>query len=367
MIQQTIHFVLIGVVTGSVCYSQPRFQTVGATQGSNHISHALGVSGNGSVVVGIESPFGAFEPFKWTSSEGRIRLPTKLGGNDYTPYGLSNSGSVVIGTFDAPTGGPVGFLWSEQMGSVSIGSLPGGKSTSILIDVRDDGMAVGSSSFALTSTGSSLNRAIKWTPQGGLEALPLPNESDLEFGSRATAILDDGRIFGQSVTGAWFYSEQDNSFEILEGAQNMSYASPDGSFLSGSIPTPSPTAAYWTRETGPVLLPLLDPNMSFGMVRGMSDDGAVIVGTQLTTPVVWLDQGDPIPLNDLAAELEVDLAGWNIVDVFGVSADGSTIVGTAVNTNTSFVEGFVLTIPTPASLALPGLAVLALGRRRRRQ
>ncbi|HED53392.1 MAG TPA: hypothetical protein ENJ00_04235, partial [Phycisphaerales bacterium] len=39
----------------------------------------------------------------------------------------------------------------------------------------------------------------------------------------------------------------------------------------------------------------------------------------------------------------------------------------AVNTNTSFVEGFVLTIPTPASLALAGLAVLALGRRRRRQ
>ena len=195
--------------------------------------------------------------------------------------------------------------------------------------------------------------------------MPLPAESDLEFGSQALEILADGRIFGQSATGAWFYSEESGAFDILdEGARNMSFSSPDGTFLSGSILMPSPNAAYWTPETGRVFLPLLDPGIVVGQVRGMSDDGSLIVGVQNAAPVVWIDQGDPIRLNDFATELGIDLADWNIFDVSGISSDGSTIVGSAVNTTTSFVEGFVLTIPAPATLALPALALLVTRRRR---
>lgn len=62
----------------------------------------------------------------------------------------------------------------------------------------------------------------------------------------------------------------------------------------------------------------------------MSDDGSIIIGSQQDVGVlVWIDQGSPIPFEDYVQQIGIDLDGWNITNVSDISADGTTIVGTA--------------------------------------
>jgi hypothetical protein len=63
----------------------------------------------------------------------------------------------------------------------------------------------------------------------------------------------------------------------------------------------------------------------------------------------------------------LDLTGWTLTSVVGVSADGRTIVGQGYNPSGD-LDGWIATIPEPgtALLVLAGLVGLAMGRTRRR-
>lgn len=290
--------------------------------------------------------------------------------NEYVPYATSPSGSIVTGTHGSG-GGPVGFVWSSTLGTISIGDLPGGNRNSYLSTISSDFQGVGASSYAFSTTGAGLFRAIKWSPERGIETLPLPGATDLHFNSSARALLPDGRVFGQSASGAWLYSESDGSYEMLEGAEAMTRVSPDGTFFAGEASLGGARAAYWTREEGLTYLPLMDEHF-FSNFRGMSDDGTVIVGTSVGQmggeQVLWLDRGEPVRVIDFATDLGLDMDGWRIINVGSVSADGSTIVGTARHESwaSGHVEGFVLTIPAPGAGAVM-LAAGAMAIRRRKR
>lgn len=328
--------------------SQPSIQLLGALPGDQRISYALAVSDDGSVVVGISSPFGFFEPFVWTEQTGIYRMPTPPGTSGYTPDAFSDGGAYVLGTHSTSQGGPVGFLWSAADGVVSIGDLPGGRTNSWLAYLSETRVGVGESSFAFNAINAPLFRAVRWSEQGGLEPLPLP-EGDPPEGSAAYRLLDDGRIFGRSESGAWFWSEQ-TGFEMLPGAEGMTRCSPDGSILVGTAPN-NPvsgysTPAYWTADEGLTHLPLLNPD-DFGLLRGMSDDGSIIVGVLNTEQVVWVNQKQPMTIEQYGASLGLDMTGWNIHEVSGVSSDGTTIVGTAGRDGQAGLEGFRLRMYEP--------------------
>lgn len=346
--------------------AQPSFVTVGtfATQQSV-VSHSYGVSGDGGTVVGFSNSMSGRDAFRWTVSGGLVPIPRIPNTSNYYAFDASTTGDFVLGQY-----GQNGFVWSEVLGTVAVGDLPGGTVQSIMISIADTGKAVGYSSFGFAPNGSPLNRAILWKPSGGLEALPLPAQGDLNFNSQANAVLPDGRIFGQSASGAWLYSETNNNFEMLDGAEAMTYISPDGAFFGGNdVLNNSPRAAYWTREGGTAFLPLMDGHLYSGL-RGMSDDGSVMVGQSFGQSggeyVVWLDQGYPMTVADYASNFGLDMSQWDILNVSSVSADGTTIVGTARHASWegSRQEGFVLTIPAPASVAPVALTILALRRRR---
>lgn len=245
---------------------------------------------------------------------------------------------------------------------VSIGDLPGGRRDSYLTTITETGYGVGASSMSIDG-GPAFGRAISWSPQGGMQLLPLPSPDDEGISSSARQLLPDGRIFGQSASGAWLYSETDG-FEMLDGARHMNFASDDGSIFSGTSLATGTNPGYWTRENGLQHLPLLGDHF-FGNVLGMSADGSVIVGTSQGVPTVWVDQGEAIEFTDYAESFGLDMTGWSILSARQVSADGTTIVGTARHESwQGHVEGFVLTIPAPASAGVLGVVLVVFRRRR---
>ena len=66
----------------------------------------------------------------------------------------------------------------------------------------------------------------------------------------------------------------------------------------------------------------------------------------------------------LSDDYGLDLEGWTLTDVAGISDDGLTIAGTGLNPNGAF-EGWIAIIPEPVTAVLvgTGLAGLGIGRR----
>lgn len=326
--------------------SQPGFQTIGYIPGGSPVSQPTGVSADGEFVVGYSN----FQTFRWTVDNGFLVLPIPKDGTTGSPEGISPSGDYVFGSYAAFGGtAPGDFVWSEKNGSVYVPSLPGGNELTTLWHINDQGVAVGYSSVGFTNTGASLNRAVRWTPDEGLEALPLPTQSDESEQSVAIRTLSDGRVYGSSASGVWFYSE-DTGFDLIESMPNALAMNSTGTFAAGGVIHPdtgSPAPAYWTPSEGVQLLKRLQPDHLIGRARSTSDDGSIIVGESMSDPVVWLNQGEPMLLIDYASSLGIDMEGWSITGVRCVSADGITIVGTARHDDWGIghLETFVLTIP----------------------
>lgn len=66
--------------------------TLGGTE-----SEAIGVSADGSVVVGFVRFSGEARAFRWTQGGGMQLIPNTLGGRDSRAYGVSADGTVVVG------------------------------------------------------------------------------------------------------------------------------------------------------------------------------------------------------------------------------------------------------------------------------
>lgn len=348
-------------LSASATTAQPSFVTIGDLPGSLHNSYAYGVSDDGAVVAGRSYASDGITAFQWTHNEGLQSLPRNLGPGTSTGVFISPSGNHIAGRYAG-----LGAIWLDGGDAVSVGDLPGGIESSYIFDVDDQGRGVGQSAYGTNPFGAPLVRAIQWLPSGGLQALPLPHPDDEMGNSVANAILPDGRILGVSDSGTWFYSETDG-FEMLPGATGMSRSTPDGNLLAGLASNPDTNAsapAIWTRDEGLTFL----PGIGSGVARSLSDDGSIIVGNIAADEVVWVDQGDPVPVEEFAESFGIDMTGWRINNVGAISADGSTIVGSARHDSweAGRIEGFVLTIPAPGTIGVLGVALLSAGCRRRR-
>lgn len=115
-----------------------------------------------------------------------------------------------------------------------------------------------------------------------------------------------------------------------------------------------------------------------GMAQVVSDDGKVMAGwcwqkgkykEDFQYPCIWLFKEDgSIEAHDLAAYAAsqgINVAGWNLRDVYGISADGMTLSGRGVygGNNTGWMISF---IPEPCSTSalVFGLVWLAIKKRR---
>jgi uncharacterized membrane protein len=149
--------------------------------------------------------------------------------------------------------------------------------------------------------------------------------------------------------------------------------SPDGSVIVGSAltgPVSQTTAFVWTEASGFTLLSgTFDALQALGGYE-VSNAGVVVgTGTLNGQPVgfVWDAVNGVRELESLLeSQYGLDLQGTRPFSAFGISADGTTIVGTAYGTTPGEQFGFVAALPEPALVSLAPAWLLLAARRRRR-
>lgn len=290
------------------------------------LSMAHAVSGDGSVIVGMEYNLATNTTtgYRWSAADGLQTLPYEAGaiGNNYgSADAISTDGQVIAGV------GPNSFRWTEADDITSLPFLPGGEGgTSHIHGISQDGaIIVGASS----STGGTF--AFVWTEDTGTQLLDVPGAS----WSEAMGISSDGStIVGTFSVGASF-TQTAFAWTAL-GVVTMSSLSMDEGTIS---------EAY--AATGDGLWAV-----------GVSDDQAALWDTR---------SGEVWDLNALVAGLS-GFTGWTLTEATGISADGLKIVGNGYNSEGA-PEGWILDlsqIPEPSSGALLALGGVAMLRRRRR-
>ena len=110
----------------------------------------------------------------------------------------------------------------------------------------------------------------------------------------------------------------------------------------------------------------------YSQAYATSADGSVVVGLGSSASgseaFIWDALNGMQSIQDiLVNDLSLDLTGWQLEQVTGISADGLTIVGTGVNPDGDD-EAWIahIPIPEPGSLALLSLGGLLVLRKRRR-
>lgn len=275
-----------------------------------------GISGDGSTVVGGvrvgETFYKHYESFRWTK-EGGLQLLGRLPGEMFQwayATAASYDGSVIVGT-DNTHNGYRAYRWTEATGQVDLGTLgtlntaypPSSDATGV---TSDGSTVIG----GVTTTNDDSSKAFRWSNGGGFDLIGAPSWSGSGWGpnSGAKAISGDGSV----ITG--FYQPGDIKQWI------------------------------WTAESGFSVLSSPGEQTTVA-VRALSQDGATLVGLHMfwdTTPpfnhtteaAIWrkTDAGyEMFHVADLLRHQKVDLQGWWLTDVYDVSADGRTLVGTGVS------------------------------------
>ena len=285
------------------------------------ISFANAVNSDGSVIVGFASSsnFANDEAFRWTQSGGMVGLGT-LGGNYSSAQGVNGDGSVVVGQSNMANGALEAFRWTQSSGMVGLGFLPGGVN-SVANGVSGDGSVVVGSSIAI----STYSQAFRWTQNTGMIGLGfLPGDSY----SSAYAISADGSVI---VGGSRLNSNPDNG-----------------------------QAFRWTQSGGMVGLGTL-PGGTFSEASAVNSDGSVVVGTSQSSQAPggeafrWTGATGMRSLTALLTASGVNVAGWQLTQASGVSADGNVIVGYGIDPSGQLEAWIAHCTPTCSGLITPAV------------
>ena len=296
-------------------------------------SEARGISADGSVVVGTVQPvftdgLDAAEAFRWTAATKTTSLGTKVGGREmYTrASGVSADGSVVVGSsWGRGVNGHwdfAAFRWTADSGMIPLSGIHFASAMS------DDGTTVvGAWSEAPGSQTAHRSEAVRWSAdKGAIRLGTLPGDNI----SGATDVSADGSVV---VGTSYKYWDNDRGFEYSD-----------------------PHLFRWTEAGGMADLGRIAP-------VAMSADGSVIVGNCGPEALIWDEAHGIRPLRDATTSLGVDLGGWELESVRGISGDGRTVIGYGHDPSGN-ASGWIITVPEPAGLLLAMLLAPALLHRR---
>ena len=294
---------------------------------------ATGSSFDGSVLAatcGVDGPWGGPVGFSWTQELGSAALPRPAGFAFTVASDMSADASVVVG-----------YVWgsSQHRGAVWVNgsaavlpTLPGAESAELLAVSADGSVALGISFF-----GAAGSAYFRWAASGELRPIEgLPPAATLR------ALNTDGtRIVGKAGGRAIVWSEngdcQDLPFPPGTSASEAWDITPDARVIVGRADDP----ARWTAAGG-VLLPL-PPGWSSGTARGVSDDGFVIAGVGSSglqqAGYIWTPALSGRDLKQLLQSSGVPVsAEW--MEVVGVSGDGRTVFGALHQPQSEFQQAF---------------------------
>jgi probable HAF family extracellular repeat protein len=334
---------------------------------------AYALSQDGRVVVGqLRMPGGLrWEAFRWSAESGFEPLGS-LGGatGESVGLGVSADGSVVVGTSDSPGSGVYGeaFRWEQATGMVGLGVLPGGDFESTATAVSADGeVVVGRSNSTLAPNG--FGEAFRWTAATGMVGLGVQTPGGPTFANGLSA--DGSVIAGTASTPQGheiFRWTEAGGMELLgDLAGSPSPASwgldssADGSVLVGWTDDSEPKALRWTAASG--LVDLAGPGTQGNRVWKVSPDGSVaggdafVSGPSSRIATIW-DQAHGLrELRQALVEsgLALEIEGWSLEYVAGIASDNLTIVGSGINPAGQY-DAFVAELGAPSIVQIPTLS-----------
>jgi probable HAF family extracellular repeat protein len=186
-------------------------------------SEALGVSADGSIVVGrARDSSGKLRAFRWTQQDGMRNLGAAIGNEAFDQseaVGISPDGNVIVGIAYNDRNEAVGFrniLQSGRRVNISLGDPPAGFTGVYPRRTNEDGSIIVGSMRKSNGT----NRAMRWTQAGGLEDLNVTYASLLgqgEYLAGASDITPDGRY----IVGTGFKDGKFQGFILDTGVCNL--------------------------------------------------------------------------------------------------------------------------------------------------
>ncbi len=286
-----------------------------------YLSEARSVSADGSTAVGYSLSRIAppnFEAVRWTTGTGieSLHIHSAL---DSFANAISDDGSTIVGYREVDR---EAFRWTAETGTAYLGDLPGGEFESTPYDVSADGsviVGIGSSEFG--------PEAFRWTPEEEMVGL--------------------GFLPGGSFSYAYGVSA-------------------DGSTIVGMSYSDFGLEAFrWTADGGMIGLGDLPGRPDYNSkANDVSADGSVIVGRGQSLlgyeAFLWDETNGMRNLKEvLTTDFGLDLAGWQLTEANAVSADGRTIVGNGINPD-GFEEGWIAVVPEPSTFTLAGCGFTAI-------
>jgi uncharacterized membrane protein len=347
---------LLSATTGAASGDEPFFTGLGSPPGYGPVT---AISADGTVVVG-----GAGGAYRWTSGGGWEPLAAGPYPHERTyALAVSGDGQVTVGVSEWEPDCPwpegcawpgVSLLW-EGGEFVELGSLHHYDDSSHATAVSANGRFVAGI--------SGLKWYIDFWGGGGgwadAEAYLLDRESDLMIGlgfGEARAMSADGTVV-VGTNGVTPVRWENGNIDTLggipggEGWGEPNAINADGSIIVGmsSDGANCDKACRWTFN-GTVwvaeslgFLPEECDGWSSGRATGVSADGTIVVGDHYWVPnnaFVWNATDGMQSLNEVLADLGLDVSGWSLDVVAGVSADGRTIAGYGSNPDEA-LEGWI--------------------------
>jgi probable HAF family extracellular repeat protein len=370
----------------------PNFQGLGFLPGGNvPYSTAGAISRDGQTVVGTSTEGSNFSVFRWTPAGGMtavgITRPTTSGD---MAAGVSDDGSVIVGEHSVGFGGqryayrftPGGGI--QNLGTLPVPGNPGGETNSRATAVSADGSVVVGQSDGAGATGGWRYQAFRYTPAGGMQGLGY-----LSAGG-TTSDAADVSADGQVVVGSSEYASTSNAYHAfrwtptggmvslgdLPGGTDTSFAaavSSDGNVVVGNSRSAGGREAFrWTQAGGMVGLGDLPGGTFDSYALDVSDNG-VVVGVSNTTggqsgfeAFIWDQANGMRRLQTVLEGQGLNLAGWTLTNVAGISADGTTLAGSGINPAGRAEAWVAVLVPEPGGMfVLVGSAAGLLARRRR--
>jgi len=324
----------------SIVSKAATFLALGDLPGGTFESLALGVSADGSVVVGSGTSAAGKQAFRWSESDGMVALgnPGKVFGQTWA-IAASADGSVIVGygEADAPDWDHhKAFIWTKSSGLHLLATSKKSQRSEAW-GVSADGKVV---------AGDDGEQAFRWDDKNGsVELGILPGRSN----SRAIAISTDGSVITGSSYNLPSWDKQEAFVWTREaGIQGLGLLpggswsfpnaiSPDGFVIAGTADSSSGTSAFrWTRKSGLVRIGQL-PEATMTHPASVSADGKVIVGGSYVdrdhaTAFIWDEKHGIRSLQAvLEAEYGLKLTGWHLQTASGITPDASAIVGSGTN------------------------------------
>jgi probable HAF family extracellular repeat protein len=295
-------------------------QDVGALPGSFN-TFAQGVNADGTAIAGSCYTADRDHAFRWTANGGMEDLGTLPD----APYGadgggISDDGQRVAGSSSTPDNQFHAFIWSPDKGMQDLGVLKGGDYSFGFAISRNGAAVTGLSTTA--SDNGPIEHTFVWTAATGMQDLGAVNadEPSAAFAINATGSVVAG--YSGSFAARWVDGQPHTLGTLAGGTFSTAYAI-DG---SGQI------------------------------VGGMSDNADGDLDATL-----WIPSLGAIDLHTVLPRLGVDLTGWHLDVVAGISEDGTTLTGEG--TFNGETRAWTLRIPTHGNSTIGTLAA-AMRRRR---